>query len=133
MKRFFLLATLLTILTSCSQSSYQFQNNCYRVYKIKPNNEFYEIYAKRGNEHFKIVSQDDSTITQGTKIKCGGCYKFKLKSNSELINEAFGVKMMPNLHVTEIQVSENTVINIDGGKIYELYYVDNLKGLYLVE
>lgn len=133
MKIFCLFVILLVSLCACSRNSYLSQGACYKVYKIKQNNEFYEIYAKQGRQHYKIVSQKDSTNTDGSKIKRGGCYEFVLQSHYEFFKKHFGVEMRPTHYIGAIAVSENTIIKIDGGKIQTLYYAKNLKGLYLVE
>lgn len=133
MKRLCLFVILFVGLCACNKNSYLAQGDCYKVYKIKQNNEFYEIYAKQGQQRFKIVSQKDNTYTDGIKIKRGRCYKFVLQSHYELFKKHFGVEMMPTHYIGAMGVSEKTTIKIDGGKIHTLHYAKNLKGLYLVE
>lgn len=67
MKNNLLIFVFSAILFSCSRNNYPSQNElCYKVYKIQLNNEYYEIYARRGDQHFKIISKKEE-FTAGEK------------------------------------------------------------------
>lgn len=133
MKKYLLIIVLSAILFSCSRNNYPSQNElCYNVYKIQLNNEYYEIYARRGGQHFKIISKKED-FTAGEKIRKGKCYQFELTSREELAPTIDGVKILPVNYLDIRYMHGNTAIKIDGGKIHTLHYAKNLKGLYLVE
>lgn len=133
MRKYLLLIALSAILFSCSRNNYLFQSElCYKVYKIKLNNEYYEIYAQRGDKYFKIVSKKENTFG-GEKIRKGRCYQFELTSREELAPTIDGVKILPMNYLDIEYMHDNTTIKIDGGEIQTLYYAKNLKGLYFVE
>lgn len=113
MKKFLCFIIITCSLLSCNRYTSQSRKSCYKVYKIKTQNEHFEIYAKQGDRHYKIISAiEESNV--GIKIKRGGCYNFRLKSNYETFKEAFGLEMTPN------------------HRIETTYYTDNLKGLYFI-
>ena len=105
---------------------------CYKVYKILPINNYYQIYAIKDTAHYKIISKKDS-VSVGIKIEIGKCYNFNLKSMADSVSTVNGVKLIPANYLDVEYLFEDTPIKIDGGEITDLYFADNLKGLYLIE
>jgi len=112
-----------------SQKETNKHDSCYKVYKIKPIGNCYQIYAKRDGEYFKIISKKD-TVAVGEKIRIGKCYLFNLKSRAELAPVIDGVKILPMNYLDITYMYWGTPIKIDGDKITDLYFADNIAGLY---
>lgn len=104
-------------------------NNCYTVYKIKTKGDYYQIYARQGEEHFKIISRKEKS-KRGVKIRKGQCYNFKLRSHFEGAN---GKNILPMNYLDVEYMYGDTPIKIDGGKIRNLYYDNNINGRYYIE
>lgn len=101
----------------------------YKVIEIRSVKGYYEIYALKRNEPYKIISAKDAPKVKGkkkTKIKVGEWYPFELKSRREL---------HPAFDVTNYQevtfMHGKTPIKIDGGS-QDLYYGDNIAGLHFI-
>lgn len=133
MKKCLYVLVLFAVFFSCNRHVYFSDEPCYRVYKIRLNNEYYEIYAERNGQHYKIVSKKEEPET-GIRIRRGGCYLFELTSMRESPPTINGVNLIP-VNYLDVQYvhPNNSPIKIDGGKITDLYYAKNLRGLYLVE
>jgi len=107
-------------------------NTTYKVYKIDSINSYYLIYAKKNDSLFKIVSKK-ATPNNDEKIKINKRYSFKLHSSliSFYIGKAF--VNMKDLHIGGFAYDDSTVITREKDLHYELYYADNIIGLYFVK
>lgn len=126
--------TLFILICACSRKSYPHQKDseCYNVLKIKSNKDYYEIYARKDGEIFKIISRKEYISPKnGEKVDAGKCYSFTLKSSSELSSEILGVNLLPANYMDAGYMYGDTLIKIDGGS-KDLYYATNLKDLYFI-
>lgn len=125
----------------------------YLIKKIDKKHSWYIIYAERNDTLFKIVSHaEKNTRHNYTKIAVGKSYNFELKSKRENIPIINGVLLRPvnYLHIANATSYESNgcecyiyykklyifnkklVICTDPERgIYDLYYSDNLKGIYV--
>jgi hypothetical protein len=103
----------------------------YKVYQIDSINNYYLIYAKKGDALFKIVSKKES-IKKCNGIIVNHVYKFQLHSML-FVN---GQSIIPANQINEIsgwRIDESTTINFEGDSIRDLYYADNIKGLCFIK
>ena len=138
-----ILAIAIIILSSCKSNKLDksekmnYINNTesinYIIYKIDSINSFYLIYAKNGEELYKIVSK---------KTNLYNCDKIKLNSNYQLKLRAMGVlkpavgdeKTRPMNYLDFAdpcrKFDDSTKICIER-YMKDLYFADNVKGLCL--
>ena len=106
------------------------------VYKIDKENDYYLIYAKKKDSLYKIVSKNESPISDCNKIKINNYYDFKLHSRRENSPTIGGIKLNP-VNYLDIQCytyDKDTKICIDiKNGIFDLYYADNIKGLCFIK
>ena len=140
MKKLFLILFFISSIISCSRNAYLTNSNslqsstedCYKVTRIETVDNYYQIYATKDKVAYKIISREDYLPKKGTKLKVGNCYLLQLKSRTDLLPTIDGVKLVPLNYLDIEYMHENTPIKIDGGS-KDLYYADNLKGLYLTD
>lgn len=102
----------------------QDSSNIYKVYKIDSINSYYLIYVRKGKDRYKIVSHKD-TVIQGSKIQLHKKYRLTLYVALK------GVYFPPE--VTCYNFAANTPICKEYNKgIYELYFSNDLSGLYYI-
>ena len=85
MKKLLYLVMIMTIL-SCSITKTHRSHNAldYKIVKIKKQNSWCIIYAKRNDTLFKIVSKEDlNTTVECEKMRVGKFYALNLKSRKE--------------------------------------------------
>jgi hypothetical protein len=99
----------------------------YKVYKIDSINNYYLIYARRGNSLFKIVSEK-IRVEQCRCISQGNEYTFQLHSMSHINGKPI-TPPASAMEVSGMYVDKTTIINFEGDSIRDLYYGDNIKGL----
>ncbi|WCT13636.1 hypothetical protein [Mucilaginibacter jinjuensis] len=105
----------------------------YKVYKIDSINTYYLIYARGHDTLFKIVSKKNS-VKSHYKIKVNTSYEFKL--HSSLLNRHIGAKILlpqNSLLVNCFSYDDKTQICLEGDSIRDLYYAENIKGLYFIK
>ncbi|URC11861.1 hypothetical protein [Flavobacterium sp. B183] len=132
---------LLVFFISCAKSTLRqdgnrIKLNTYMVYKIDKENDYYLIYAKKKDSLYKIVSKNESPISDCNKIKINNYYDFKLHSRRENSPTIGGIKLNP-VNYLDIQCytyDKDTKICIDiKNGIFDLYYADNIKGLCFIK
>lgn len=101
----------------------------YKVTKLDSINNYYLIYAMKGDSIFKIVSEKNY-VNSCKKIEIGKSYYLELISMSSTAPSIGGIKISPvnYLDVKCFYFSKNTKICKEDG-IDELYSTKNLKGL----
>ncbi len=105
----------------------------YQVYKIDSINNWYLIYAKKGDSLYKIVSKKALVDVCNKKVQVSNRYNFQL--HSSIYGYTIGGKrMMPqnSLLVTCFSFDKATTICIERDSINDLHYSDNLKGLCII-
>lgn len=106
----------------------------YQIKQIKRDHNWFIIIASRHDSLFKIVSQKaELPFSECDEIKVGKYYDLRIQSIIPIIN---GVKMWPvnYLDFGGIKLDDKTVVNIDPESgIFDIYWVTNLKGLYLIK
>lgn len=140
---FFILSILLIMFldVSCSLSKNNIRQDeegtsNYLIKKIKKVNSWYIIYAQRQDQLYKIVVREAARPSpECKKIVIGKCYNLRLKSRQENAPVVNGVKLYP-MNYLDVQCycyDEETVICIEPKKgIYDLYYTDDLRGLFYI-
>lgn len=122
-------------------------NSTYLIKKIKTKNSWYIIYASRQDSIYKIVVGKEAVAnTECEKIAVNKYYKLELKSRRENVPVINGVKLKPINHLDVksntydkegiecYSYDEYTEICTEPKKgIYDLYFTDDLKGLYYCE
>nr|WP_198999668.1 hypothetical protein [Flavobacterium sp. ASV13] len=129
------LGTIIFISLSCKSSLPVIENkNLYEVYKIDSINEYYLIYAKRGDSLFKIVSKKEAADKQ-QEIKVNKSYPLKLHSRRENLPTIGGIKLEPinYLDVECFAYDKSTTICIERDSINDLHYAENIKGKYFIK
>jgi len=136
MKRF--LQVLIIFFISCvstkvpNSHAQKSTDTLYKVYKIDSINSYYLIYAKLGKNFYKIVSKKESFIGFN-KIERKRYYSFKL--HSILANRQIGnMAIFPqnSLLVNCFSYDDTTQICLEGGRIKDLYYSVNIKGIFFI-
>lgn len=104
----------------------------YKVYKIDSIHNYYLLYAKKEDSLYKIVSEKQ-IIKEGEKIQVGEKYPFKL--HSRLSDFRIGNVTIPtkNTNVDCFAFDSLTYICLEGDSIRDLYYADNIKGIYFIK
>jgi hypothetical protein len=123
------------VILGCKSSFHQSQNkNLYQVYKLDSINDFYLIYAKKGDSLFKIISKRE-LVKHMKKIEINETYPFKLHSRRESLPTIDGIKLEPinYLDVECFAFDKETTICIERNNgIYDLYFAENIKGLFFI-
>jgi hypothetical protein len=104
----------------------------YKVYKIDSINSYYLIYAKMGKSIYKIVSKKEAFIGLN-RIERNRYYYFKL--HSSMTNRQIGnTVILPqnSLLVNCFSYDDTTQICLESGQIRDLYYADNIKGIFFI-
>ena len=107
----------------------------YRIYKIDSINNYYFIYAIKGEKHFKIISEKQE-VCNAEKIEINGNYDLSLwswRKNPPVINGVAINSMDMYMDIQWLSLDDSTSVKIDGGVIDDLYFPNNLKGLYLID
>lgn len=101
----------------------------YKVYKIDSIDNYYLIYAKKGDSLFKIVSEKVPFIKCRT-IKVNSEYKFELQSRLAG-RDSSGIRMLPEASslVNGFYYGDSTIIELEGDSIKDLYSSREIKGL----
>lgn len=139
MKNLIYLLALIMLLSSCSSTKKPIvvsdRDTSYRIKKINRNNSWYIIYAERKDTLFKIVSYAEDGINEGyKKIVVGGKYDFELKSKKENAPIIGGVKLDPVGYTGCYQFDKETTICLEPKRgIYDLFYTNDLKGIYYLK
>ena len=122
------------MLGSCGLTRTLNSNHGYRVRKIESIGNFYVIYARKDGATFKIVSpKNDMEVYYGTKIRRGGTYNLVLRSKNDLLMEANPNFVPISLWKTCTYFGNGTYICTNPRRgIYDLYFSENLVGLYLL-
>ena len=108
-------------------------DSLFNVFKIDSINAYYLIYAKKDKSIYKIVSKKE-TILGSNKIEPRNRYYFKLYSiisNRKVANTS--ILPQNSLLVNCYSFDDTTQICLENGLLRELYYAENLKGLFLIE
>ena len=108
-------------------------DSLFNVFKIDSINAYYLIYAKKDKSIYKIVSKKES-ILGSNKIEPRNRYYFKLYSiisNRKVANTS--ILPQNSLLVNCYSFDDTTQICLENGLLRELYYAENLKGLFLIE
>ena len=107
----------------------------YLIKKIDKKNSWYLIYAERKDTLYKIVSKADKNIDKNfTKIIVGQRYDFDLNSTKENTPLIGKVKLDPVGYTGCYQYDSETTICLEPKRgIYDLFTVQNLKGLYIIK
>lgn len=110
-------------------------NPLYSIYKIDSINSYYLIYAEKQDSFYKIVSKKENINSKCDKISLNKKYKFKLHSiwDEDLYINGVNVGLRQTPRVNCIEFEENTVICLERDSINDLYQMENLKGLCIVE
>lgn len=136
MKNYILaVSAIVFIALSCKSSlPNRVSENLYRIYKIDSINDYYLIYAKRGDSLFKIVSKRE-LVGKQQEIKVNKSYPLKLHSRRENLPTISGVKLEPMnyLDVECFGYDKNTTICIERDSINDLHYAENIKGKYFIK
>jgi hypothetical protein len=101
----------------------------YDIRKIDSINNWYLIYARKGDSLFKIVSKK-TTIENCNKIQINK--KYDLQLHSRIYGYAIAGKTMSpqnTLLVNCFSFDDSTNICLEGDSIRDLFYADNIKGL----
>lgn len=104
----------------------------YKVYKIDSINSYYLIYAKMGKSIYKIVSKKEEFMGLN-RIQRNRYYYFKL--HSSMANRQIGnTVILPqnSLLVNCFSYDDTTQICLESGQIRDLYYADNIKGIFFI-
>lgn len=133
MRKFIFLISLILITSCNSQYIGQNKHNTtkYEVYKIDSINSYYLVYAKKGDSLYKIVSKKEHSINH-KKISVNKSYNFILRSMASKAPTINGIKIKPinYMDVNCFRFDKETNICKEE-RIYDLYFVENLQGLYL--
>jgi len=140
------MAFLIVVFIACAQaksistkSTYQQSSdstnlNLYNVYKIDSINNFYLIYAKRGDSIYKIVSKKERNQYCDTIIKTNRKYEFKLHSQSYNPKTGKLDELLENsLLVSCFYYDDSTKICLERDSINDLHYAENIKGLCFIK
>ena len=100
----------------------------YQVVRINSVKGYYEIYAVRRNEPYKIISTKGAVKAKGKeKIRVGEWYPFRLTARKDM-HPHFGIRNYEDVTL----MHGETPIRIDGGS-RDLYYSDAIQGLYFIK
>lgn len=111
-------------------------DNLYHIYKIDSINKYYLIYGRKCNVNYKIISKKNRKNSNCSKIQVNHNYNLQLESLSEQEFELEGntVSLAGNTLVNCFSLDkETTVCKEEDKRIYDLYFVENIKGLCLIE
>jgi hypothetical protein len=114
-------------------AAYNNTDSLFNVFKIDSINAYYLIYAKKDKSIYKIVSKKE-TIIGSIKIEPRNRYYFKLYSiisNRKVASTS--ILPQNSLLVNCYSFDDTTQICLENGQLRELYLVENLKGLFLIE
>ena len=136
-----IIVTLLLVIasmTGCSQSKSAMninysENFRYKVTRIDSINNWYLIYAVKGDTTYKIVSRKEGK-QECNKISVGDYYRFILHSRKNSSPMIGGVRIVPQNHldISCYSYDENTRICLEEG-VYDLYSAQNIKGMCYLE
>lgn len=104
------------------------------VYQIDTLNNYYLVYAKKGDEIFKIVSKNEKS-NNCNMIKVNNSYNFDLYAQSSIkpIINGEEVAIVTIIDVMCYNFENDTKICTDRKNgIYDLYYARNIRGLCLI-
>ena len=133
---------ILILLSACANSKISGNipqnDSLYSIKAIDSVNNWYMIYAKRGDSVYKIVVKKENYQNYDCQqtIKIGRSYKLELHSRKNAVLEINGIKINPvnPLDVQCYTYDENTNICIEPKKgIYDLYHTNNIRGLCFIE
>lgn len=130
-----LIMLIAVIFTSCLSQKREATRSTYNVYKIDSIDNYYLVYAKKGDSLFKIVSKKEN-VKKGKRIELNKIYLMNLHSRKSEAPTINGVKIAP---VTIIDVmcynfENDTKICTDRKVgIYDLYTTPNLRGLLYIK
>ena len=101
----------------------------YKVYKIDSINNWYLIYARKGDSLYKIVSEK-RVYENCNKIQINKAYNFILHSRI-YPDQLGGITINTIRHdlVTCFSYDDSTIICLERDSINDLHYASNLKGL----
>lgn len=135
---------LLVALSSCNQKATTYSSASadmeiikikddalfYNVYKIDSVNNYFLIYAKKNNSHYKIVSEKKELKCK-EKIRINAGYRFSLQSIWTQEIWIGNINVSPSLtpHVTCLAFNDSTTICIERDSINDLFRAHNLTGL----
>jgi hypothetical protein len=105
----------------------------YKVYKIDSINNWYLIYARKGDSLYKIVSKKMS-IENCNRIRIHKSYEFRC--HSCIYGDKIAEKtILPQytLLVTCFSFDDSTNICLERDSINDLHYADNIKGLCFIK
>jgi hypothetical protein len=137
MKSLGMIILIFTLLNCCAGSravtNTTQSDSSYLVTAIDSINNWYTIYATRGDSVYKIVAKKDpQNLGCKRTITIGQSYNLVLHSRKNETPEINGVKVKPvnSLDVQCYTYDENTNICIEQKKgIFDLYHTPNIKGL----
>jgi len=105
----------------------------YKVYKIDSINNYYLVYARKGDSLYKIVSKKMS-FENCNRIRINNNYEFRLHSS------IYGSKMAEKtispqytLLVTCFSFDDTTNICLERDSINDLHHAENIKGLCFIK
>jgi hypothetical protein len=112
-------------------------SKAYLITDIKAKNSWYLIYAERLDTCYKIVVKKHEKVNRNCeKIIVGNYYNLNLRARSEKVIEIRGVNINPinniDVHCYSYDEDTNICIEPENG-IFDLYYTDDLTGLYYLK
>lgn len=126
------------LLISCNSQQKVLENKSqkkmeeYYVYQIDTIDDYYLLYAKKGDEIFKIVSKKEKS-KKCNLIKLDNRYFFDLYAQSSIKLVIDGKEIAPPVTIVDVMCynfENGTKICTDRKNgIHDLYYARNLKGL----
>lgn len=102
----------------------QDSSTIYKVYKIDSISAYYLIYVRKGKDRYKIVSPKD-TVLKGSKIQLHKKYRLTLYI-------ALNHKYFPPEVTCYYFAPKTPICKEYNNGIYELYFSDDLSGLYYI-
>ncbi len=111
------------LLSSCSTTS----NKRMSITKIDSVHNYYLIYASKDGNIYKIVSQKVQKSEYVKKIAMGGKYRFEV---FPVIDKSSGFAPSNYLDVKCLAFTDSTKICIEEGCLPNLYYSNDIEGLY---
>jgi hypothetical protein len=109
------------------------EDSRYKVTRVDSINNWYLIYAVKGDTTYKIVSRKEGK-QECNKISVGDYYRFILHSRRKSAPTIGGVRMVPQnyLDISCYSYDEDTRICLEEG-VYDLYGAENIKGMRYLE
>jgi hypothetical protein len=106
----------------------------YQIIKINlMDDKIYIIYAQKNDSIYKIISKKDLIPTlHCIPIKEEKEYFLKLQLFYPQ-EELLGIKIQPSHTIKGVAIDENIIVETEEASHYSLYFVENLRGLCLLE